>query len=103
MRKLIVFLIVLIFTGCATSGRLNRLNNGMSKKEVTKLLGHPDDVKTKGEYQAFKYSRKTGKEWASDKPAYHVIFKDDKLVGHGAGTVKIKDKDGNIIIFFPFD
>lgn len=103
MRKLIVFSIILIFAGCATAGQVSRLHKGMTEQEVIKILGHPDDTKTKGEYQAFKYSRKMGKEWASDKSPYHVFFKDGKLIEHGSGTVRVKDKDGNIIMFVPFD
>ena len=102
MKKLIVFSIILIFAGCATTGKTSRLHKGMTETEVIKLLGHPDDIKTKGEYKAFKYSRKMGREWASDKPAYHVIFKDGKIVENGAGTVRIKDKNGNLIMFVPY-
>jgi hypothetical protein len=46
--------------------------------------------------------RKMDKEWASDKPAYHVIFKDGKLVDSGSGTVRVKDRDGNVIMFVPY-
>ncbi len=102
MKRLIIFLIILIFTGCATAGKASRLHKGMTEPEVIKLLGHPDAIKTKGEYRAFKYSRKMEPEWGSNKPAYHVIFKDGKLVHKGAGTIRVKDKDGNIIMFVPY-
>jgi len=102
MRKLIIFSIILIFAGCATAGKVSRLHKGMTEPEVIKLLGHPDDIKTKGEYKAFRYSRKMGKEWASDKPGYHVIFKDGKLVDRGSGIVRVKDNDGNVIMFVPY-
>jgi outer membrane protein assembly factor BamE (lipoprotein component of BamABCDE complex) len=102
MKKLVVFSIILIFAGCATSEKVSRLHKGMTEEQVMEIMGHPDDIKTKGEYKAFRYSRKMGGEWASDKPAYHVIFKDGKLVENGAGTVRLKDKDGNVIMFVPY-
>jgi len=101
MRKLVIFSIILIFAGCATAGKVSRLHKGMTEPEVIKLLGHPDAIKTKGEYKAFKYSRKMGREWSSDKPGYHVIFKNGKLISDGGETVRVKDKDGNIIMFVP--
>ncbi len=102
MKKLFVFSIILIFAGCATSGTVSRLNKGMTEQQVIEVLGHPDDIKTQGGYKEFKYLKKMEKDWASDKPAYHVIFKDGKLVYNGAGTVRVKDKDGNVIMFVPY-
>lgn len=102
MKKLVVFLIIFVFAGCATSGKVSRLHKGMTEKQVIEILGHPDDIKTQGEYKAFKYLNKMGKDWASDKAGYHVIFKDGKLAYNGAGTVRVKDKDGNVIMFVPY-
>jgi outer membrane protein assembly factor BamE (lipoprotein component of BamABCDE complex) len=102
MKKLVVFSIILIFAGCATSGKVSRLQKGMTEQQVIEIMGHPDEIKTKGEYKEFKYLKRMEKEWASDKPGYHVIFEDGKLAYNGAGTVRVKDKDGNIIIFVPY-
>ena len=102
MKKLVVLSIILFFAGCASSGKVSRLHKGMTEQQVIELLGQPDDIQTKGAYKAFKYSRKMGNEWASDKPAYHVIFRDGKLTHNGAGTVRVKDKDGNVILFVPY-
>lgn len=102
MKKLIVFSIILLFAGCATSGKVSRLQKGMTEQQVIDILGHPDGIKSQGEFKAFKYLKKMGNEWASDKPAYHVVFKDGKLAYNGAGTVRVKDRDGNVIMFVPY-
>jgi outer membrane protein assembly factor BamE (lipoprotein component of BamABCDE complex) len=55
MKKLVVFLMIFIFAGCATSGKTSRLQKGMTEQQVTEIMGHPDDIKTQGEYKAFRY------------------------------------------------
>ncbi len=41
MKHLVTILIGLALVGCATSGKINAVNIGMTKDEVIKVMGKP--------------------------------------------------------------
>jgi hypothetical protein len=65
-------------------------------------MGQPDQTRKKGEYEGLRYVAK-GSAQLDKHTIYHVILKDGKVIEHGAGTVKIEDANGNIIMFVPFE
>ena len=57
MKKQFYLLLLMIFLcGCATiAGNMNRLNLGMSKPEVIKIMGLPHTTKAKGAQEVLVY------------------------------------------------
>ena len=49
------FTVVLFLFGCATSGKINKVSNGMTKPEVVAVLGQPDSTSSKGAVEYLSY------------------------------------------------
>lgn len=102
MKKIFVVLVVLfLLVGCATGQQMSKLRPGMSKTEVTDILGNPDGYQARGEYEALKYSHRLVTGWAWDRADYYVIFKDQKVVEYGTGEVRVKDVNSNVLFLVP--
>jgi outer membrane protein assembly factor BamE (lipoprotein component of BamABCDE complex) len=80
---------------------MKKLNPGMSKQKVVKILGQPDSFRSAGEYEALKYSDKLMRGTSWDRADYYVIFKNDKLIEYGTG--KIREKDSNVLVLIPLN
>lgn len=102
MKKLFVLILLLVLLiGCATGELMSRLRPGMSKDEVTNILGNPDGFQARGEYEAIKYSHRLVTGWAWDRADYFVILKDNKVVEYGTGEVRVKDVNSNVLFLVP--
>ena len=99
------FAVVLIFffmmAGCATGELMSRLRPGMPKDEVIGILGNPDGYQSRGEYESLKYSHRLVTGWAWDRADYFVILKEGKTVEYGAGEVRVKDVNSNVLFLVP--
>jgi outer membrane protein assembly factor BamE (lipoprotein component of BamABCDE complex) len=47
--------LTLILAGCATSGKINKVSNGMTKPEVIAVLGPPDSTSSQGATEYLSY------------------------------------------------
>ncbi|MBN2267780.1 MAG: hypothetical protein JW725_05600 [Candidatus Babeliaceae bacterium] len=102
MRRLFTAILLLcLLSGCATGELMSRLRPGMSKSEVTNILGNPDGYQARGEYEAMKYSHRLVTGWAWDRADYYVILKDQKVVEYGTGEVRVKDVNSNVLFLVP--
>jgi hypothetical protein len=102
MKKLFVLILLLVsLIGCATGELMSRLRPGMSKDEVTNILGNPDGFQARSEYEAIKYSHRLVTGWAWDRADYFVILKDNKVVEYGTGEVRVKDVNSNVLFLVP--
>ena len=102
MKKLFVLILLLaLLIGCATGVLMSRVRPGMSKDEVTNILGNPDGFQAKGEYEAIKYSHRLVTGWAWDRADYFVILKDNKVIEYGMGEVRVKNVNSNVLFLVP--
>jgi hypothetical protein len=101
MKKLILFALLLFsLISCATGDLTSRIHTGMTKDEVTNILGSPDGYERQGEYEALKFTKRAGSGWPWNREDYSVIFRDSRAVEFGPGMVR-KDFDANIIFIVP--
>lgn len=101
MNKLLYIFLILIIAGCSRMSFLTlKLDEGMEREKVIKILGEPDGIRRKGEYEVLKYSNVRMFEMRKDKADYFVILKDDKVVQYGTGQIKI-DKNTDTVTITP--
>lgn len=101
MRLFAVILCIISLAGCATGERMSSLQPGMSKEDVTRILGNPDGFQPRGEYESLKYSHRLVTGWAWDRADYFVILKDNRVVEYGVGEVRVKDVNSNVLFLVP--
>jgi len=103
MKKLI-FIALLLFSliSCVTGDLTSRIHTGMSKDEVTNILGSPDGYESQGKYEALKFTNRAGSSWPWKREDYSVIFRDNRAVEFGPGMVR-KNFDANIIFIVPLE
>ena len=99
MKKALTFFIALAFVGCATGDKMSRLNEGMTKQEMIKVLGKPDGFRRTGDYEVFTYTNRLISGWSWDRADYHVVLKNGEVVEYGAGEVRVKEVRGSAVIF----
>ena len=100
-RTTLLLIITLFLASCVTGEKVPRLSEGMSKAEVMALLGRPDGFRRSGEYEALQYTNRLISGWSWDRTDYTVILKDEKLVEYGAGQVRQRDPNSNVLILVP--
>jgi hypothetical protein len=102
MMKLFTAMLCVVFlTACTTGELMSNLRPGMTKEEVTRVLGNPDGFQSRGEYESLKYSHRLVTGWAWDRADYFVILKDNRVVEYGAGEVRVKDMNSNVLFLVP--
>ena len=102
MKKLaVVIIFIFMMAGCATGELMSRLRPEMPKDEVIGILGNPDGYQSRGEYESLKYSHRLVTGWAWDRADYFVILKEGKTVEYGAGEVRVKDVNSNVLFLVP--
>ena len=82
-RIIIILSLAILITGCATAPKMNRLSIGMSKQEVTSIMGRPDSTSDTGdgtELLHYKLSTKGG-------PFMDVATAEDYIVKIVSGKV----------------
>ncbi|HJO36431.1 MAG TPA: SHOCT domain-containing protein [Gammaproteobacteria bacterium] len=85
MKYLAVAMTAMILTGCATSGKINRVEVGMSKDEVIGVMGSPVSVSAKGrtEYLNYKLSETDDDAFRGFTTPYFVRLIDGKVDSYG--------------------
>lgn len=101
MRLFAVIVCAALLDGCATGELMSNLRSGMTKEEVTRVLGNPDGFQSHGKYESLKYSHRLVTGWAWDRADYFVILKDNRVVEYGTGEVRVKDVNSNVLFLVP--
>ena len=103
MRKIIllVFMTLTLLAGCTTGELMSDIRPGMTKDEVTSVLGSPDGYQSRGEFEALKYSHRLVSGWAWDRADYFVILNANKVAEYGTGEVRVKDMSSNVLFLVP--
>jgi Short C-terminal domain/SmpA / OmlA family len=87
MRTLIFtpfLLFAVLLTGCYTAEKLNSIHIGMTKDQVTSLLGQPDSTSAQAniEYLTYYLTTDNGRMYGGDQP-YSVRLVDGKVESFG--------------------
>jgi len=101
MKLLSAIVLAVILAGCATGELMSSLRPGMTKEEVTRVLGSPDGFQSRGEYESLKYSNRLVTGWAWDRADYFVILRDNRVIEYGTGEVRVKDMNSNTLFLVP--
>ena len=57
MRSLIIIMVILIaLTGCATTTKMNKVSIGMTKNEVIEIMGKPESTAGIGKEETLRYN-----------------------------------------------
>ena len=57
MRSTFILMVIIVFiVGCATAHKINRVQIGMTKEEVIKVMGHPTSKSAKSNTEYMNYS-----------------------------------------------
>lgn len=85
MKTLIVLILGLALTGCATSGKINAVSIGMTKGEVIKVMGKPVSVSAKGgtEYLNYKLSETDDDAFRGWTSSYYVRIINGQVDSYG--------------------
>jgi outer membrane protein assembly factor BamE (lipoprotein component of BamABCDE complex) len=77
---------ILLFTGCQTgwikANRMNKLNLGMTRAQVMKILGEPHSTERQGNTETLWYLEDQG-NWVHQP--YYVTFVDEAVKAYGPG------------------
>jgi outer membrane protein assembly factor BamE (lipoprotein component of BamABCDE complex) len=96
MRRIIIGTILCVLVvGCDMVNRsnLNKLEVGMSKEQVTKIMGKPYQREVYGEEEYWFYETEKKEEYkAQNQYLTPVVFNNDKLVGWGRNYWVEKEK-----------
>lgn len=101
MKLFIAMFCAVFLVACTTGELMSSLRPGMTKEEVTRVLGNPDGFQSRGEYESLKYSHRLVTGWAWDRADYFVILKDNRVVEYGTGEVRVKDMNSNVLLLVP--
>lgn len=96
---LILCILLMVITGCATGEKVTGLSPGMSQADVVGAIGRPDGFRTEGDYTILKYTNRLISGWSWDRADYFVILKGDKVTEYGSGEVREKNVGGIHTIF----
>ena len=102
MKELALLLIlILAVIACATGEKISNLREGMSRQEVTNILGNPDGFQRRDGYEVLRYTNRVISGWDTrNKADYSVILKDGKVVEYGAGEVRVNPSN-NVLFLVP--
>ena len=91
MRRLIPLLLLVMSVGCKAPGHLvagdaSKIRVGMTKEELVKVLGKPDNVYADGTNETLIYILE--RPWWQDIP-YQVRIVDNKVASYGDPKISI--------------
>lgn len=87
---------VLALTACTTGERISDLRPGMTKEQVTTMLGQPDGYSQAGEMEALTYGNRLMSGFSWDRADYHVMLTNGRVTGYGPGTVRQNRPPGSV-------
>ena len=67
MKLATVILVTALLAGCVTGENIVRLDPGMSKEQVIRVMGKPDGFQQRGEYITYKYTNRLISGWSWDR------------------------------------
>ncbi len=82
----------------AFGNKFERLELHMSTQQVEKVLGKPDTEARHGDYLIWSYLKRLISGYGDHRADYYVVFRADKVMDYGAGSVKVIEKGGAITI-----
>ncbi|MDY0040208.1 MAG: hypothetical protein RBS57_07825 [Desulforhabdus sp.] len=81
MKKLLVVVLLSLFTlGCASAGKINSVNIGMTKQEAVVIMGEPNSTSAKGDIEYLNYKLSGGLFMRDD---YYIRLKEGKVDAFG--------------------
>ena len=102
MRRLFFALaLVATLSSCVTGERMRSIREGMSKDEVIATIGNPDGFQRSGDDEALRYTNRLISGWSWDRADYNVIIRNGRVVAYGAGQVRQRDPNTNMLILVP--
>jgi hypothetical protein len=85
IKSLLILLACLFFLSCATAGKMNHLNVGMTEAEVIALLGQPVSISASQDvkYLNYRFSETSDDAFIGVTSPYFVQIKDGKVSAFG--------------------
>lgn len=82
----------------AFGNKFEKLELHMSVQQVEKVLGKPDREARHGDYLIWSYLKRLISGYGDHRADYYVVFREEKVMDYGAGSVQVIDKGGAITI-----
>lgn len=82
----------------AFGNKFEKLELHMSTQQVEKVLGKPDTEARHADYLIWSYLKRLISGYGDHRADYYVVFRADKVMDFGAGSVEVIDKGGAITI-----
>lgn len=82
-----------------TGNEFRKLEEGMPKEDVIKLLGKPDGLQKVGNVERLTYANRLMSGWGWDRSDYYVDLTDGRVSGYGNGEVR--DRRPNTLMIIP--
>ena len=83
MKNILVLLLCLGLVGCVTAQKMNKLNLGMTKAEVIKVMGNPTSISAKGNTEYLNYRLKETTDMYEWGTMYFIRIIDGKVDSYG--------------------
>ena len=101
MKKLAVVVIALAFLTGAFGGKFKKLEPGMDRAQVIRLLGQPDGVKASGKAEALTYADRlmSGFKWS--RADYVVVLINGVVTEYGPGSVRDGSPNTGVFVLVP--
>ncbi|MBP6122640.1 MULTISPECIES: hypothetical protein [Providencia] len=90
--KQTLFFLFLLLTGCVTTTESNVVLAGMSKNQVIKIEGIPNEQAIQDNYELLLYLNKIHPEFPNGKADYTFIFNKNQLIEYSVENISQKDK-----------
>jgi ABC-type phosphate transport system ATPase subunit len=101
LRLALALALITTLSSCVTGERMQSVREGMSKDEVTAILGNPDGFQRSGDDEALRYTNRLISGWSWDRADYNVILRNGRVVAYGAGQVRQRDPNTPMLILVP--
>lgn len=101
IRLLLTSFMVLFLSACVTGERVSSVSEGMTKEQVISILGKPDGFQRSGSYEALRYTNRLISGWSWDRADYTVILNNDRVTEYGAGQVRQRDPNTQVLVLVP--
>ena len=88
LRMSAVVVLASIAAGCVTGEKISHIQPGMTKAEVTQVLGQPSGYQSAGDYEALHYANRYVSGWSNDKTDYFVVLENGRVVQYGNGEIR---------------